>query len=469
MTLLAGIDLGTTALKGVIINTSGGIISARKLPVKYEYDKGYSVEFSANEYYQIFCCLMKDLLLNVPESEQEVALSISGASGNTLLLNKNNEPLINVISWQDQRPLDYPQVLGGLKYDEIHKTTGWPFLEMFPLAHLAWLKTKKPEVYNAASRYLINISYLYYRLTGRFVIDHSTATTFYLQDQERRKWHRPFLDLLGISASNLPELLPSSTLVGKLSMRACKETGLSPETEVVLGSFDHPAAARGAGVLNEGSLLLSCGTSWVGFYPVSNRQTGIDNRMLVDPFLSPDGPWAAMFSIPGLGNTIDCLLNHLVNKEELSQKYRIFDLEAARSSLGADQLTIEITKPVDQLLAWIKKAENNYNRADLFRGIMNATAFEIKRQIDHYEEKGLKANNITMVGGASGSLLWPQIMARVTEKPMRLINGQMAGAIGSAIMAGVGIGLFNNEEEGFNRIGGKPRTIQPDKINFRKY
>ncbi|MEN8228866.1 MAG: FGGY-family carbohydrate kinase [Bacteroidota bacterium] len=468
MTLLAGIDLGTTALKGVIINESGKIFSSQKRTVNYQYGTGSSVEFSANEYYQTFCRLINDLLSHIPDYEQVAALSISGATGNTLLLDKNNEPLIDVISWLDQRPLDYPQVLEGLHYDEIHKTTGWPFLEIFPLAHLAWLKTKKPEVYHAASRYLMNISYLYYRLTNRFVIDHSTATTFYLQDQERGKWHRPLLDLLGINVSQLPELLPSSTLLGKLSQRACDETGLSPETEVVLGSFDHPAAARGAGVLKEGSLLLSCGTSWVGFYPVNNRQTGIDNGMLVDPFLSPDGPWAAMFSLPGLGNSIDALVSHLVHKNEISQKYRIFDLEAGQSSPAAEQLTIEITKPVEQLLIWLKKAEKHYSRGDLFRGIMNAVTFEVKRRIDHYEEKGVKADNITMVGGVSGSLLWTQVVANVTEKPIRLINGQMAGATGSAIMAGVGIGLFNNEEEGFNRIGGKPETVQPDEIKFRK-
>lgn len=467
MTLLAGIDLGTTALKGVIINEHGEVRSARKLLVQYEHPAAGSVEFSVKLFYEHFCQLMRDLLSTIPHPEQLAAISLSGATGNTLLLDENNEPLTNAISWQDKRPLPDSDMLNNLDQEKVHEITGWPFLEMFPLAHLAWLKSQKTELFNSATRYVMNISYIYYRLTGRFAIDYSTATTFYLQDQVNRKWHQPFLDLLGISSSSLPELLPSATSIGKLTRQAGRDTGLPTGTEVVLGSFDHPAAARGTGVYQQGSLLISCGTSWVGLYPVSERDTGISNQMLTDPFLSPDGPYAAMFSIPGIGNTIDALIEELVSEDELPEQYQVFEHEARFSSPGAHHITIDITRPGDKLLTRIQK--EHHKRSDIFRAVMEAAVFELKRNIDHYEKHGLKVNDITLVGGVSTNMLWSQIMADITGRPVKLSSGQMAGAIGSAIMAGAGTGLFMDEKEGFDRVGGNYRIIRPNQTNAVLY
>lgn len=469
MKLLAGIDLGTTTLKGIIINEQGEVLSTRKLPAEYEYPQKDVVEFSSERFYQKFCLLIKELLDKLSDSGQIVAVSLSGATGNTLLLDKNNKPLRKTISWLDKRSLDFSTVLHGINYKEIYQIVGWPFLEIFPLAHLIWLKTKNPKVYRSASRYLLNISYLYYRLTGRFVMDYSTATTFYLQDQEKRIWHKPFLDLLGISGPQLPELLPSGTRICNLNDQSAEETGLPRETQVVLGSFDHPAAARGAGVLQEGSLLLSCGTSWVGLYPIKNRHTGLDNKMLIDPFLSPAGPWAAMFSIPGIGKTIDTLINHLVKKEYLPKKHDLFTQKASQSPPGAHHVTLEILKPAEQLIADLLEVRKTHCINDVFRAIMEVTAFEIKRNMDYYEKKGLKVREITMVGGASESKLWRHILADITGHPIRFLNGQIAGALGSTIMAGIGAGLFRDEKEGFARIGGSPMTINPDPKNTGAY
>ncbi len=470
MKLLAGIDLGSTAVKGILINEKGEIQNTHKLSAKYKFPKNDIVEFSSIDFYNTFCSLTNELFSKADDTDQLIAIAISGASGNTLLLDDNNKPLRDTISWLDTRPVDFSEVYSDkLSKEDIRDIVGWPSIPRFPFAHMLWLKKESHKEFDSASRYMMNITYLYYRLTGKFVMDNSTATTFYLQDQKSRKWSKQLLDILKISESKLPELVPSGSFVGKITDRASIETGLPKETKIVLGSFDHPAAARGTGVLQEGSLMLSCGTSWVGFYPISNRETGINNKMLVDPFLSPNGPWAAMFSLSAIGKNIDTILNHLVGKSNLNEKYEIFSHRAEQSPVGANNVTFDILLPIEQLIIDIKDLEKSEDINDIFRAIMEVVAYEIKLSLLRYRSMGLNTKEITMVGGAAENKLWSQILSDITEQTIRLSNGQVAGALGSSIMAGIGVGLFENEEDGFVKVGGKSVYLNPVPQNSKMY
>jgi sugar (pentulose or hexulose) kinase len=470
MNLFIGIDLGTTAMKGILISDTGEIISTKKTLVNYEYPQNGFVEFSSEVFYESFCSLLYNLTSSAPVGSKIVAVSISGGTGNTLLLDKNNKPLCNTISWLDNRALNNcHDLLPGLNLQAIHKTVGWPFLEIFPLAHLAWLKSNKRDIYKQAAHFLMNITYIYYRLTGKFGIDHSTATTFYLQNQEKRCWHLPFLKALGIDESQLPSLFPSGTQLGTITERAAVKTGINHDAKVVLGSFDHPAAAKGTGVIRNGQLLLSCGTSWVGFYPINDREKGLTQNMLLDPFLSPEGPWGTMFSIPGIGRNIETCINVLSGPGIQQNKYDIFNSAAKKSPVGANGIFVNILDNRDRLLFNIKKLKQSKPVSDIYRAIMECTAYEMRIKIEECQNAYIEAKGITMVGGASESRVWTQIVADVTGKQVNLLNGQIAGALGSAIMAGIGSGFFENEEHGFKKIGGKPIIVEPDKKNSTKY
>ena len=164
-------------------------------------------------------------------------MSFCAASGNTFLLEENYKPLMNTISWLDQRSDGratelWPDIDGAEEYQRI------------PPCHLAWVKDFEPDVWSRAKYYSMNNDYLYYRLCGQLVVDPSKATTFYLRDQERGVWNQDLLDFLRIDESSLPRVLPSGSMAGTLHPEICKATGLSPETVVATGSFDHPSANR---------------------------------------------------------------------------------------------------------------------------------------------------------------------------------------------------------------------------------
>ncbi len=471
MDLLIGLDLGTSAIKGVLVSLGGKVLAQKKCPTQLLRPQHDYVEFFPSTHYNAVCDLIRALCSNTPAKSKVKAISMAAASGNTILLDKNDQPLTNIISWLDNRT--DKNILPNLDQDKVHNIVGWPWLGRFPMAHLAWLKKNKPHVYNKACRFAMNTDYLLYCLTGCWGMDTSTATTFYLQDQVNSCWYKPYLDELEIKEDSLSKLMPSGSKLGFLTQEAANDTGLSTDTLVALGAFDHPSAARGTGTLEPGGLLISCGTSWVGFYPIQNRDLAISQDMIIDPFLRPSGPWGAMFSLACIGEKIDWYIDNAItnskNQISCAEKYSQFNINAQKSTVGANGLYLDMfddIKTIESNLSYLKRS---YNTEDISRAVMEGVAYKMRERIEKLSSAGIAANNITMVGGPSESPIWSQILSDVTGLELKLLNGETAGALGAAIMAGIGAGIFKNEIEGFNAIGGKARIITPDKTAHKEY
>lgn len=461
MDFLIGLDTGTSNIKGVLLSTIGNIIVKEKIATELFYPQQSYVEFYAEKQYQLICQLIRTLLKNVQNGKVK-AISISGASGNTVLMDENKKTIQPVISWMDERTKNSEDILDA---QEVYNIVGWHWLKVFPLAHLIWLKKNKPLLYKNTTYYGMDINYLLFRLCNVFALDYSMATTFYLQEQIKFCWYKPFLNLLEIEEKSLPTLMPSGTCIGSLTPQSASETGLSTQTKVVLGAFDHPSAARGVGILDIGSLLLSCGTSWVGFFPVKNREDGLSLNLIIDPFLAKQGPWAVIFSIPRIGQIIDWYLKYLFVEDSLSDAYQKFSIESQKSNIGANGLFIDLTKNFKD--EFIVKIMKKYSIEDISRAIMESAAYEMKTKL-----KNISIKKIVMVGGPTESFIWPQIVADITGLEIMLPmnkNGQIAGAIGAAILAGIGIGIFKDANEGFKSLNFQFQKIEPDLAKTKKY
>jgi xylulokinase len=465
MDLFIGLDVGTSAVKGVLLSSEGKQLALGKRDTKFLFPKPGYIEVEPEGHYRSVCDLIRELSSHAPAGSSIRAISMAFASGNTMLLDEKDRPLINIINWMDERASGkLEEILTGLDIDEVHRVVGWPLGRgYFPLAHLGWLKKYQPETCRKAARFCMNSDWLMYRLTGRWGMDYSTATTFYLADQVNRCWHKPYLDMLEISLEAISKLGPSGSVLGPLTRQGAEDTGLGEKTLVVLGAFDHPSAARGTGFTNVGDLLLSCGTSWVGFYPIEDRQLGISQKLLVDPFLTPEGPWATMFSLPEIGRRIDWYIDNLIlmEKENPEEKYTIFSESSEKTPPGAGG---HYANPfIDS--KHVPQAEIDLHahrsREEIARAVMEGPALRMRYNIERLAKVGIKADRIAMVGGPAESPVWPRIVAEITGLELRLINGQTAGAVGAAILAAVGAGLFRDERESFAAMGGTGLVISP--------
>jgi xylulokinase len=473
MDLLIGLDVGTSAVKGILVSAEGEQLALGKRGTRFLYPQPGFIEVEPEEHYASVCDLIRELASHAPAGGKVRAVSMAFASGNTLLLDRKGQPLINIINWMDERAFNKTaEILPDLATEEVHATVGWPWVRGgFPLAHLGWLKKHKPDIYKRAERYCMNSDWLMYRLTGRWGMDYSTATTFYLIDQVNRRWHKPYLEMLDIPEKAISELGPSGSVLGPLTRQGAADTGLSRDTVVVLGAFDHPSAARGTGHTGVNDLLLSCGTSWVGFYPVEKRNLAITQGLLVDPFLSPDGPWATMFSLPEIGRRIDWYIDNLVllEGENPEEKYTIFSESSEKMPPGAGGCYTNPFLDGKNVPQSEIDLYANRSRDEIARAVMEGPALRMRYNIERLAEAGIKADRIAMVGGPAESPVWPRIVAEITGLELKLINGQTAGAVGAAILAAVGAGLFRNEREAFASMGGEGRVISPSAKTVKRY
>jgi xylulokinase len=430
--LLIGLDLGTSAIKGVVTNAEGKVLAEASADACLRQPHDGWVEAVAEPRYHTVCDVIRELAAAAPG--EIAALAMSAASGNTLLTDDEGLPLTPVINWMDSRTASCPPAaISDLQGDKLARITGWPCVDSFPLSHLAWLREEDPVRFDAAAHYGMDTDWLLYRLTGLWRMDLSTATTFHLVDQVKGTYHKPLLKRLGIPESKLSTLMHSGERIGPLTAQGARDTGLTTQTAVVAGSFDHPAAALAAGVTQPGQLLLSCGTSWVGLLPHADRDAILDAELLCDPFLSATGgPWAGMFSVPRIGRAIDWYIAHAIALDE-PDPLRVFNDLADEAESGAGGVMIDLCEPPKLPSA---------ARANIARAVMEGAARLLNEKLDAMQTHGFRFDRAVMVGGPSQSPVWPTILAEITGLELT-VGGRSAGACGAAILAGKGIGLYS--------------------------
>lgn len=438
---LIGLDIGTSSVKGVLLTTKGRVEKTVKEVFTYKKFENGGLELVPGEYLEACMKALRKLAEAAVDGEIK-GVCASSASGNLLVLDKEGRPSTGIIGWQDKRVTDEArEILGEMDLDAFYDQIGWPFsYKTFPLAQLCYIKKHQPKVLEACGTVCMSTEYLYYALTGKWGISTSAGTTFFLMDQKEGRYIDGLLDVLGIDESKLPPIMPCGTVLGGIKKEMEEVCGIPAGTPVVLGSFDHPSAARGVGVLKEGEMLLSCGTSWVAFFPIASRDKGIRARMLVDPFLAPAGGcYGAMSSLSSLSGKIQRYVHRYI--DDSAEAYQKLSALCRESVSGANGLCISpLEEPDDERIL-------KYPKEDIARAIMEGTVGLLKDKLDMLAAKGITAQSAVMVGGPSEDPMWISLIEEICGISVRVIHGAFAGAVGAAVIAGVGIGEHQSEED----------------------
>ncbi len=444
MEYLIGLDIGTSSVKGVLIAADGS--SRRTGRQEFVYDRSESghVEIPAERYIAACFALLRQLAEQLPAGARLAGISAASASGNLLLLGADGTPCTPIFNWQDRRTEDeVDRVLPGLDLEAYRRSTGWRFdRKTFPLAALCRYAVREPELLAACSMVCMSTEYLYWRLTGKWGIGPSAGTPFYLIDQTSRTYRADILSALGIPTGKLPPILPTGSVLGAVTADAAAMTGIPAGTPVVIGTFDHPSAARGVGVVREGQLLLSCGTSWVGLYPINERARCLDAGMLADPFLSESGgPWAGMVSLASVSGKLEWYVRRFVADE--GDIYGTLVSLAAQGDPGAGGLAVDPTKEPDE------ERIRSFPKPQVARAVMEGTVRLLAERLHAVAASGVRAEEAVMVGGPSERPLWARLIAEQTGLKVRVMHGAFAGAVGAAMLAGIAAGIWDGCEDAF--------------------
>ncbi len=467
MDLLVGIDVGTNATKALLLDLKGNPVAFAEHGYGLITPRDGWVEQDPEDLWRGVVETCRRLSVQLQPGDRISALSISSQGGTTIPVDGDMRPLRNAISWMDRRAHEQAEhVRRAIGDEEVYRRTGWKLQDGLPLQHIAWLRDNEPDLFRSTRYFLFVNDFILYRLTGRLCMDPSDAGITQLYNLAERRWDERLAKIAGIEIDQLSPIQPPGTAVGTLTREASEETGLPSSTLVVNGAHDQYCAALGVGVLEPGSIMLSCGTAWVVLGVFEKLNLDPESVLSVSPHVIPD-LWGGLYSLGAVGASMEWFSKDICR----SEGYDEINYAAARSPVGSNGL---IFVPLTGGHAQTKRGtffglSLSHSLGDLARSVMEGIAFELRWVMEKVRKAGMKADQFKMVGGAAESTIWPQIVADVTDIPVVLPKVKQAASYGAAVLAGVGGGLYPDVKYGSDIIGGEERRLMPDRNNAAQY
>ena len=262
-----GIDLGTSAVKLLLVSDDGKVVHTVSRSYPLEFPKPGWSQQNPEDWWDAICDGIPELIAGINPGEIG-GIGVAGQMHGLVALDDRGHVLRPAILWNDGRTAAETEWLNNeIGKDFLLSHTGNIAFAGFTAPKLLWMKNNEPELFGKIAMVLLPKDYVNYLLTGKYVSDYSDAAGMLLLDVQHKCWSREMLEICGLSESQMPELHESFHVVGNLLPETAKKLGLSEKVTVVAGAGDNAAAAVGTGCLHEGQCNLSLGTSGTVFLP----------------------------------------------------------------------------------------------------------------------------------------------------------------------------------------------------------
>lgn len=466
--LYIGVDLGTSAVKLLLMNDQGEIqkITSREYPLSFP-QPGWS-EQNPYDWYEQTIDGLKELLSEC-DKHQVAGISFGGQMHGLVVLDAQDCVIRPAILWNDGRTI--PQV------DYLNETIGRTRISSytaniafagFTAPKILWMRDEEPDNFARINKIMLPKDYLAYRLSGSFCTDYSDASGMLLLDVKNRCWSREMLELCGITEEQLPKLYESYEVVGTLRPEIAEELGLSSAVKVIAGAGDNAAAAVGTGTVGDGQCNISLGTSGTIF--ISSERFGVDSHNALHSFAHADGKYHLM----------GCMLSAAsCNKwwmDEILQEKDYVNAQKDITALGDNHVYFlpylmgERSPHNDPLArACFLGMSMDTTRADMVQAIFEGVAFAMRDSMEVAKSLGLHLERTKICGGGAKSPLWCRIMANVLDMKVDLLAVEEGPALGGAMLAAVGCGAYASVEEAAAAIVSVAKTIEPEPELVAKY
>jgi len=479
--MLLGIDIGTTGVKALLFDTSRKNYHFAQQNYDLIFPKPSYVEQDPHQIWKATKQVIREVTRKASDHVDVTSLSLSSQGGTLIPLGKDGKPLYNAIVWMDHRPGDETVKLREKFGDDFfYLKTGWRLAGCLPLLQICWLKEKRPSLFKKIDKFAFVGDYITYNISGEWVIDPSSAAITMLYNLRRGSWDEELLEIADISEDQLPEIMESGEVAGHVLPCLRNELGFSDGESIVSnGGHDQYCASLGAGALREGDLLLSGGTAWVLLFTL--------NRLIFDTesYLSPGrhvvrGRWGLLSSIPAGGagmnwfktNWSYFLKEKLDDKEFFSElENRSCDVPAGCNGLFFFPHFVGSSAPTweTRSRAVIFGLGLHHDPVQIFKALLEGVGFEVLWNIKTFESFGVNVKSVSMIGGATKSSVWPQIISDMLNLPIKIPRIQEAACLGAAILAGVGAQIFHDCQEGAEQLISDLSFIYPDEKNAKEY
>lgn len=483
MNYLISVDAGTTSFKGAVFNEKGELKGIHNSSYELITGEGSVVEFTAEGYKKAFHDVITGLFEKTGiHSKDVVGLSIDSQGETLICLNKEGEALRNPIVWLDNRAVSEAEELEkNFDVQKVYEVTGQPEVAAtWPASKLLWIKKKEPEVFKKIDAVFLLEDYLIHMLTGKRAAEKSLLTSTMYLDINTGKWWKDVLDYIGIEESQLPEIHHSGVAVGRVTKEAAGEFQLSEGTMVVTGALDQLAGMIGAGITGSDQICETTGTCLTVCIPVTEIPTYKKTGTVPCHAGALNGEYYQIYWSQTAGAVLEWFKTNFYNTapdgKSADDVYQLINEEASSVPPGSQGLIMlphlsgmacpEFNPHAKGVFYGIQLM---HGRKHFSRAIMESVGYMVKEFLVSAEKSGGSFDEIHSLGGGAKSELWNQMKADITGKKIVTLKNDEAACLGTAILAGVGTGVFANIDSAVKKLVSTDKEYSPEAKNRDQY
>jgi xylulokinase len=456
--ILLGIDIGTSGSKAVLLGENGVVLGSATAEYPMYTPRPLWAEQHPGDWWDATVRAVRQVLAESSVDPGRIAgVGLTGQMHGLVLLDARGEVLRPCIMWNDQRSA--PQcaaITERLGVDRLLDLVANPVLPGFTAPKIVWVRENEPDTYARAARVLLPKDYVRYRLTGAHATEVSDASGTALLDVKARAWSAEMLEALDIPAGWLPACYESPVPSATISSAAAEETGLMPGTPVVGGGGDQAAQAVGSGIVEQGIISVTLGTSGVVFAAAEQFLLEPQGRLHAFCHAVP-GQWHLMGVMLSAAGSLRWFRDAL-GGEEAAQAARdgvdVYDLLTARAATappGSEGLIFlpylsgeRTPYPDPDARGAFFGLTLRHDKSHVARSVLEGVAYGLRDSLELVRATGMRIAQVRASGGGAKSALWRQILADVFESEIVLTNVTEGAAFGAAILAGVGAGIYSD-------------------------
>ena len=463
-----GVDLGTSAVKLLLMDQEGQVVNivSREYPLSFPHP-GWS-EQNPEDWWEQSKEGIKELISKIDATEV-AGISFGGQMHGLVILDEKDQVIRPAILWNDGRTTketDYlNQVIGKEKLSEY--TANIAFAG-FTAPKLLWVKENEPENFAKICKIMLPKDYLAYCLTGVHCCDYSDASGMLLLDVKNKCWSEQMMEICGVSREQMPELFESYEKVGILKPEVAKELGLPETCLVAAGAGDNAAAAVGTGTVGDGQCNVSLGTSGTIF--ISSENFGVDPHNALHAFAHADGHYHLMGCMLSAASCNKWWMDTIIGTKDYGKEQEAIEKLGENHVFFLPYLMGERSPHNDpQARGTFIGMSMDTTRADMTQAVLEGVAFAIRDSFEIAKSLGIHIERTKICGGGAKSPLWKKIIANVMNLKVDVLENEEGPSMGGAMLAAVGCGAYPDVETIGKKFGKVVDTVEPDPELVAKY
>ncbi len=466
--LYIGVDLGTSAVKLLLMNGNGKIekIVSREYPLFFPHP-GWS-EQNPMDWWDAVQDGLKELVRDCDKS-LVAGISFGGQMHGLVILDENDQVIRPAILWNDGRTTKECDYLNDVIGKEtLSKYTGNISFTGFTAPKVLWVKEKEPENFARISKIMLPKDYIAYMLSGSFCTDVSDASGMLLFDVKNKTWSKEMMEICGVKEEQLAKIYESYEVVGTLKPELASLFGLSDTVKIVAGAGDNAAAAVGTGTVGNNVCNISIGTSGTVF--ISNDSFKVDKNNALHSFAHADGNYHLMGCMLSAGSCSKWWMEEILGTKEYAKE------EKEVKRLGENYVyflpyLMGERSPLNDPYArgTFVGMTMDTTRTDMTQAVLEGVAFAIRDSLEVVKSLGIEISRSKLCGGGAKSPLWRKMFANILNIELDLIESEEGPGYGGAILAAVACGEYATVEEAAEKLVKVVDTVKPDPELVAKY